>query len=356
MHPPDGDGDAAFSIPDFLYRDVFDAAPDGIVIVDRRGRICDVNRTASEMFGFDREELLGEPVERLVPEGQRELHREERAGYVDEPTARPMGVGLDLRARHADGSEFPVEISLSPLQGDDQMYVVASVRDQTEREKLRDFGAHTLQAVEGERQRIARELHDDTAQRLSALLLRIHMARSSHRDDMDEFLSDLRAEIEETVDGLRRVARGLRPPALSDLGLSEALRTHLRKRLREAGLEGDYEVDPAVDLLAQEKQLVLYRVAQEAVANVVRHAAANRVRVSVALEGDEVRLEIEDDGKGFRTRGKGTTVEGRGLGLIGIHERAHAVEGEAMVESAPGRGTVVRVTVPLDEEERARIA
>lgn len=236
------------------------------------------------------------------------------------------------------------------------MFVVASVRDQTEREKLRDFGAHTLKAVEEERQRIARELHDDTAQRLSALLLRIHMARTSGKEDLDGFLGDLRAEIEETVDGLRRVARGLRPPALTDLGLSEALRSHLRSRLREAGLEGEYEVDAEVDHLAQEKQLVLYRVAQEAVSNVVRHASASRVRVSVAVDGDRARMEIEDDGKGFHMRGPPTAVEGRGLGLIGIYERAHAVDGQALVDSVPGRGTVVRVTVPLDEEERTRTA
>lgn len=356
MHASPSDSDAAFSIPDPLHREIFDAVPDGIVIVDDRGRIRDVNSSALEMFGYERGELLGGPVERLLPEDRRDEHRGHRAAYGEQPEPRPMGVGLDLRARRADGSIFPVEISLNPLRVEEGHYVVASVRDQTERERLRDFGAQTLQAVEEERQRIARELHDDTAQRLSALLLRIHMARASEGEDLDGFLGDLRAEIEEAVEGLGRVARGLRPPALDDLGLSEALRTHLRKRLGDAELDAEYEADSAVDHLSRDKQLVLYRVAQEAVSNVLRHASARRIRVSVRTQGDRAVLEIEDDGRGFRMEGPPTAVDGRGLGLIGIYERAHAVDGDATVDSTPGRGTRVRVAVPLDEEERARTA
>ena len=115
---------------------LLDAAPDGIIMVDEAGRILLVNRQTEELFGYDRGDLLGRPVDDLLPERLRQIHRADRTRYRVEPRTRSMGAGMTLFGRRADGSEFPVEISLSPMKTDGGLRVVAAVRDITERTKL----------------------------------------------------------------------------------------------------------------------------------------------------------------------------------------------------------------------------
>jgi PAS domain S-box-containing protein len=183
------------------YRAVFEVAPNGIVIVDDAGRIRDLNPAAERLFGYAAEELLGTSVEDLVPAGTRSTHRRDREAYMRAPRSRPMGVGMELKGRRKDGSEVPVEISLSPMETAAGRFVIAIVRDMTERMRLRAFGAGALQAAEDERLRISRELHDDTAQRLAALLMRLRLARSAPDDARREMaLDELHGEILETAD------------------------------------------------------------------------------------------------------------------------------------------------------------
>ena len=157
------------------YRAVFESAPDGIVVDDDKGRIVDVNPCVLTQFGYSAGELVGEPVEILVPESQREAHERRRDRFQAQPASRPMGAGLVLVGRRKDGSGFPVEISLSPWKTNDGDFVIGVIRDETERSQLRAFGREALRAAEEERSRISRELHDDTAQRLAALLVHLRL-------------------------------------------------------------------------------------------------------------------------------------------------------------------------------------
>lgn len=328
------------------YRAVFDAAPDGIIIVDEEGRIRDVNPQAERFFGHEREELLGAEIERLVPERTRDLHRGQRQAYMAAPHARPMGIGLELKGRRNDGSEFPVEISLSPMPTADGQFIIAMVRDMTERNRLRTFGAGALQAAEDERQRIARELHDDTAQRLAALLMRLRVLRGvEEAKRREELLDDLRDELLETADAIRRIARGLRPPALEEMGIVTAIRSLARSVLETHGLEVEIDAPFPDPRLRPEAELALYRIVQEALSNVVRHAEASRARVSFVLDDAAVVALVEDDGCGFDP-GNGREQGGGGLGLLGMGERARHVGGRVDIESAHGRGTRVRVEIP----------
>ncbi len=330
------------------YRSVFEAAPDGIVVVDPEGRIREVNPAAEEMFGWDAEALRGEEVEVLVPGHARARHRDERAAYFDDPHARPMGIGMELRGRRRDGSVFPVEISLSPLHTEQGTMVISTIRDVTERRRLRRFGVDALQAAEEERRRIARELHDDTAQRLAGLLIRLRLARRTEDPERRErLLDEAREEVLASAEAVRRIARGLRPPALEDAGLAAALRGHVRQQVEPTDLAAEVDASPVEELLDEDAKLAVYRIVQEALSNVIRHASARTVRVRLAREGDAVAAEVVDDGEGFEMEGPVERFEG-GLGLLGMKERAAAVDGELTIESRPGEGTRVRARIPVD--------
>jgi PAS domain S-box-containing protein len=336
------------------YRAVFDGAPDGILVVSSDGVIRDVNPQVEAMFGYAREEFLGEPVEMLVPEVFRTAHAEHRRRFDRNPLGRPMGVGLDLRGRRKDGSEIPVEISLSPWASGGQRHVICTVRDVTDRKRLRDFSEGALRSVEEERQRIARELHDDTAQRLATLMLRVRLlGRVTEADERIHALEELRDQLLQTAEGVKRIARGLRPPELEDVGLNSALRAHLRDLRDGTGFVVDAEVGPVDSLLDDEGKLAIYRIVQEALSNVIRHSGTDRALLRVRGQEDLVTVEVEDDGRGF-SAGR-VSEQGGGLGLVGMQERALMLGGRVMVDSVPGQGTRVRLELPVSEREAQNV-
>jgi PAS domain S-box-containing protein len=329
-----------------LYRAVFDAAPDGILIVDSQGMVRDVNRAALELLGYSREDLVGFPVEQVVPPDARAGHPAKRSGFVAQMETRPMGVGLSLRAVRKDGRQVPVEVSLSSCATSDGSYVIAAIRDVSERKRLRTLGVGTLRAAEEERQRIARELHDDTAQCLAALLVRLRvLGRTAEGPAREALLNEMQEALADAVEGVRRISRGLRPPALADVGLAAAIRAHVRGVLELSSLDAEVAVEVVDDILAPEEQLVLYRVIQEALTNVVRHAEAEAVEVSVTQVGEAVVARVADDGRGFDAAGE--ILSGEGLGLVGMEERARLVGGNLEISSAPGEGTRVELRLQV---------
>ena len=326
------------------FRAVFDCAPDGIVVVDQTGRIVEANPCAREQFGYDWDELAGQPIEILIPQAQREDHHKHRAGYQADPIVRSMGVGLVLAGRRKDGREFPVEISLSPWSAGGGVFVIAIVRDVTERWQLRAFGQGALKAAEDERRRISRELHDDTAQRLATLLIRLRLAsREEHPERQRSMLEDLREGLQETAESVRRIARGLRPPAIEDAGVVTALQAHIRNLFEDIDMRSSFDAGAIDQLLDEDAKLVLYRVVQEALSNVVRHSGASSVNVSIQVEESTVVAIIEDDGCGFNHP---DVASGEGLGLVGMKERAASTGGTVHLDSQPGRGTRVRLSIP----------
>jgi len=333
------------SAPEFEA--IFEAAPDGILVVDADGAIKAANPKIEQIFGWSPEELSGSPIEVLIPEAVRKSHERHRESFVGSPRDRPMGVGLDLRGLRKDGTDFPVEVSLSPwLRSQDDLLVICTVRDVSGYRRLQNFSEGALRASEEERQRIARELHDDTAQRLATLILRVRMlAQESNDYRRAKLFDEVRSEIVEAADAVKRLSRGLRPPEIEELGLRLALRAHIRT-LRETGVfRVSAElglVDPFLDVTAK---LALYRIVQEALSNARRHSGAESARVRLLLEDDAVVAEIIDRGSGFPIP---SAINGEeGLGLIGMQERATMIGGRITIDSLPEEGTRVRVVVPV---------
>jgi len=218
------------------------------------------------------------------------------------------------------------------------------------RERLRQVAATALNAAEEERKRIARELHDETAQLLAALLIRIRVVRNAGDPQaVNALLEDMRGEIGGALEGVRRFARGLRPPALDELGLIPAIESHVRsiRAITEIDLSLLAEGDGGE--LPLEAELAVYRIVQEALSNVVRHSGATRAAVRVVREPDRLVVTVEDDGHGFDVAA--VRAAGRGLGLFGMGERAAYLGGRVDVQSTPGTGTRVRAEIPLGDPD-----
>jgi two-component system sensor histidine kinase UhpB len=220
-------------------------------------------------------------------------------------------------------------------------------------QRLRDMAARALTAEEEERKRISRELHDDTAQTLAALLIRLRIARGTEDPAArDAQLEQFRVDIGEALERIRRFARGLRPPALDELGLVPALETHVRVLSESTPTPVRIEAEPVPAGLSRQAELALYRIAQEALSNAVRHADARQVLLRLRPEGDAIALTVSDDGAGFDV--SAARAEGRGLGLFGMEERAFYVGGSVRIRSERGRGTEVDARVPVDRPPTAR--
>ena len=226
---------------------------------------------------------------------------------------------------------------------------------QAAQEGLHDYIAAITSAQEEERTRLARELHDDTIQAVIALKQRVQLAQRSVKDQHGrQSLKELEELAEETVENLRRLTRALRPIYLEDLGLVTALEMLARETTQANGLSVDFEQAGQEHRLSREIELALYRIAQEALNNVVRHARANHATLSIRF-GDEVRLEVRDDGVGFTVPNSPTDFAPSGhFGLLGIRERADLIGAKLEVQSGMGRGTrlSVRLRDPSTESKR----
>jgi two-component system, NarL family, sensor histidine kinase UhpB len=204
----------------------------------------------------------------------------------------------------------------------------------------RRAGSAALAAQEEERARVARDLHDEVNQSLTGLLLRLEAAREAAPPELEPEIAETKALANQAMRELLDLARRLRPTALDDLGLAAAI-AGLTERLGEGEIEAAIEIDGDFSGLGDDAQLVVYRVAQEALSNAARHSGAKHVAVTLRRAPEEVELTVADDGRGFAF-----DEADRGLGLGGMRERALLVDGALTIESRPGAGTTVRLVIP----------
>jgi two-component system sensor histidine kinase DegS len=218
-------------------------------------------------------------------------------------------------------------------------------------ENMRFYLGQITKAQENERKRIARELHDDTAQALIDLSRRLDNLATSH-EQLSETAIERVDEFQELIDnilrGVRRFSRDLRPSVLDDLGLLPALEWLTAKLMEEDGVKAELAVHGDRRRLPAEAELTLFRIVQEALNNVRRHSQASRVVTAVEFGEGRVRITVDDNGQGFELPGRTGDLATTGkLGLIGMHERAHLLDGTLTVHSEPGKGTTVTVDVPV---------
>jgi PAS domain S-box-containing protein len=475
-------------------RALLETAAQAILTVNQAGRIELVNASAEQMFGYDRKEMLGKPLEMLIPMDLQSAHQHHRADYFLHPRSRPMGIGLDLAGRRKDGSEFPIEVSLSHIETENGIAAVSFVTDITERKlaerrlresegrfrymadnapvlvwmsgtdklcawfnkpwldfvgrpiekevgsgwaenvypddfddcmrvytesfdarqpfvmdyrlrrhdgeyrwitdrgvplfdragvfigyigsciditdrkqaetelqatasslqeskkSLQALAGHLLTAQEEATQHIARELHDVFGQKMALLGLRISEIETllpTQRKVAEEKLRACREQIGMLAREIQEFARQLHSSVLHELGLAVALQSECDAYSRRTGTAVTFSAENVPELLREDIGLCLYRVTQESLHNIWKHAESNRLEVMLRASNEEIELIVEDFGKGFdieSTKGKD------GLGLISMQERVRLVGGSFAITTRAGDGTRVQVRIPLRSE------
>jgi signal transduction histidine kinase len=217
-------------------------------------------------------------------------------------------------------------------------------------ENLQNLSRRVLQVQEEERKRISRELHDEIGQVLTAISVNLAMLKKDSdvsRNGRDQKLADTQALLEQMIETVHRFARELRPAMLDDLGLLPALRSYTRGFTKRTGVRVRFNASQAVEDLDSDRKTVVYRIAQESLTNVAKHARAKRVEVTVRKLRNGIRMEIKDDGDGFQVHQQIPANGEKRLGLLGMQERVRLVNGDFTVVSKPGKGTTIRVGIPL---------
>lgn len=332
---------------------LLDSAMDAIITVDSEQRIVLYNRAAEKIFGWPSEQALGERLDKLMPLRFRGGHAEHiRRFGTTGTTSRRMGDGTVLYGQRADGEEFPMEASISQLDTVDGKLFTVILRDVTERararEELRAFASEAHAILESEKTRIARELHDELAQSLTALKMDTIWVRDNLAADTPAAsakLSDMLGMLDTTVAATRRIAADLRPLMLDDLGLVPAIEWLAQNFGRRTGVPCTLKVAEDVEL-HEPYATAVFRIAQESLANVAKHAGASRVEVSIERIPGAVVLQVRDNGRGFVPDAPRKPYS---LGLMGLRERTHLLKGRINIDSVPGQGTCIDVHIPVAE-------
>ena len=345
---------------------IVDSAMDAIITVDERQQVVLFNRAAEQVFRCRRDDALGSSLDRFLPSRFRTAHR----AHIEQfgrngVTSRRMGDVTTLwAARCDDGEEFPIEASISQTTDGEHHYYTVILRDITLRlqreheleqrgNELRKLSAQVLEAREEEKTRIARELHDELGQMLTALKMDLAWIRE-RIDAGDETLAAkmqrMSQTLDHTVSSVRRIAADLRPLMLDDLGLPDAAAWLVEDFGNRSGVACDFKIINEAQTSAFERNIAntVYRALQESLTNIGRHAGAKNAWIQLRIDESAIRLEIEDNGRGIRP---GELEKSHSLGLKGMRERVFHLGGSLEVSSPPRGGTRVILHVPLRSRE-----
>lgn len=362
---PQGDQTLTIEGASHPYFVLLDAMGDGAVLLEPDGAILFGNRSFGEIAGAPIETLRGSSFQRLLVSA-------ERASFEDllrEGASQKVSDEFTLLT--ASESTTPVAISISKVPlgvstraarskaaGSDSV-LMAIITDLTYRKAAESTRtrllARLISAEDDERRRIARELHDETGQSLTALLVGLRaIADTTQLPEVRHHALQLRDVAAQTITDVGRLARGLHPAVLDDKGLAAAATRYVHDYEQAFGMvldfaSGDVDSPPLAPLTAA----TMYRILQEALTNVARHARAKHVAVELNRDGFELELLVRDDGVGFEVNRTLDSASGGGFGLHGMRERVALLGGSMHIESTPKRGTLVHARIPADRNGAA---
>jgi PAS domain S-box-containing protein len=343
-------------------RGILESAMDAIITVDQNQRVVLFNKAAEGMFRTKAQDAIGAPLSTFIPQRFREPHAQHVKRFGDGKAAsRRMAEARIVTGVRSDGEEFPIDAAISHLREGERVYYTVILRDVSAREKalaeltqsrreLTELGMAAEATREQEKSRVARELHDELGQTLTMLRMDVAWCKAH----LVEALPGAEAKLDRmenllkiTVAATRRIASDLRPLMLDDLGLVPALEWLVQNMRHRTGLTCELAIDdPAIKLPAAQSTAV-FRIVQESLTNVAKHARASRAEVSLRRIGDSLEVTVHDDGVGFAVE---EPRKPESFGLLGLRERISLLRGTASINSAPGAGTTIVVTIPLTAE------
>lgn len=345
---------------DDRWRRTIDSVMDAMVCVDEAQTITMFNPAAERMFGMDAASAIGRPLGSLLPHRLRQAHAEHvRALVRSGVSSREMAPHLEVVGLRADGSEFPIESAISRTEIDGKPQLTAVLRDVTERRRreadlqrmnaeLRRLSNAQQTVREEERQRISRELHDDLGQLLTGIKLdlsRLIARVKEGRQPAPQTFDSMRHLLDGAIAAVRRISTELRPRMLDDLGFDEALAWQAAEFTRRSGVPVQLDLHDARHVQGDAMGTALFRIVQESLTNIARHANATQVRIELVVRGPSLCLCVRDNGRGIDLGSRG-----EGVGLLSMRERATALGGSLRFGVAPGGGTEVWVSIPLPED------
>ena len=330
-----------------FYRSLFQNASEGIFLHYTDGHIGMANKAMARISGYSNKELLQMHVNELLSYDEKQItpHRSKASSVRETRTAR-----LSTKSRHTRY----VEVSESKLGTAEKVAVTQTIIRDVSLERQRTESAHAyagqvISAQENERMRIARELHDDTIQALLSLGMDIDAVLKMERslpETAASRLERLRDRTKKIGDSMKTLIRDLRPPMLDEVGLLTAIRWLSSEGVKGKNIESRFEVEGQARRLSPEAELTVFRIAQEALNNVVKHSGASQVVVSLSFGANGVRLSVADNGRGFDASSRGSRQMAGKMGLTGMEERARLLGGKLAITSDEGM-TTVSVDAPM---------
>jgi len=355
-------GEAMLASSEARMRGILDSAMDAIITVDDEQRVVAFNSAAEAMFGWQRGEALGQPLGAFIPHRFREDHGQHVRRFGESATSsRRMAGARVVTGMRRNGEEFPIDASISQLMQNGRRFYTVILRDISElarteaalrrsREELKELATAASSAREQEKSRIARELHDELAQALTALKMDISLVRHDQRNPEPELLSRLEKmnqQVDLTIAAMRRIAADLRPLTLDDLGLAAAVESLVEQFTKKTGVACELALSRSEIEMPPECATAVFRIVQEGLTNIARHAKARHAEVAIDATPVDVSISITDDGVGFVP----DSPRQNAYGLLGLRERAYLLGGEVEIRSSPGGGTRIDVRLPLSPAE-----
>jgi len=337
-----------------LTHAVLDTAVDAIITIDEGGLIASMNPSAERLFGYAAAEMEGRNVSVLMPEPYHSAHDDYLRAYLTTGVRKIIGIGRTVTGLRKDGTVFPMELAVSEVRLADRRLFAGFVRDLSERRRLE---REVVAVAEDERRRIGRELHDGLGSHLSGLSMlcqgltrRVEQGGAVAAAE----LGDVARLAQEGARQARTLSHELAPAVLDEQGLGRALEALAATAATVSGLpvrfdgpSGGYTDEGALPALPEGTTLHLYRIAQEAVNNALKHAGPSRINVSLSVEDDALTLNIRDDGRGFAVPPAAGAPPSDGLGLHVMRYRADTIGATFSIREGPGGGTAITCRLPL---------
>jgi len=334
---------AALQASEEISSAIVETAVNAIITIDARCIIETANTSTERLFGYNRTELIGRNISMLMPQPYRDRHDGYVQNYLDSGVKRIIGIGREVVGQRKDGSVFPIDLSVGEaVLPSGRRIFTGIIRDLTERKELED---KILHISEEEQARIGQDIHDDLCQQLAAIgcLAKVAQKNLTKAGSPEaQSLAEIVHLVSRANTRARETSRGLMPVVIDSGGLMAALEELAAGTARAFEIVCDFRYDNPVQVAVNKVSVQLFRIAQEAVSNAVKHGQAKRVEIHLARQSGNIVLIVRDNGIGIPD----LPAKGTGMGLLTMRHRAQMMGGTLKIEPRSGGGTQVTCSVP----------